>query len=150
MKTYFSLGAVLGVPLYAAYSLKKRVFSIERLLNSSTLAGFTAAGTGGLVEYSRNSLSDAVALKQRRVAIASSVPLRRQDDFATIGSVLGACLVSAIFWNRAGLLDLTAGGLSMGYGSGFLVHHVQTFLGNPAGATPLPELPPDDPRMRRR
>ncbi|KAJ7349287.1 hypothetical protein DFH08DRAFT_140868 [Mycena albidolilacea] len=75
---------------------------------------------------------------------------RREDDFGTIGAVLGICLVPAVFWTRAGLLDLTLGGGTLGYGGGFLTHHLQTLLGNPAGKAHEPEIPSDDPRMRRR
>ncbi|KAJ6618305.1 hypothetical protein B0H10DRAFT_1795689, partial [Mycena sp. CBHHK59/15] len=89
----------------------------------------------------------------------------REDDFGTIGGVLACCLVPAMFWNRAGLLDrrsllfglhvdlfliVTLGGGTLGYGAGFLIHHLQTYLGNPAGKAPEPEIPSDDPRMRRR
>lgn len=46
------------------------------LLNTSLIGWcllYLAAGAGGLVEYSRSALTDAVALKQRRLKIASSV-----------------------------------------------------------------------------
>ncbi|KAJ6606567.1 hypothetical protein DFH09DRAFT_12705 [Mycena vulgaris] len=75
---------------------------------------------------------------------------RREDDFGTIGAILGVCLVPALFWTRAGLLDLTLGGGTLGYGGGFLTHHWQTLWGNPAGKAVEPEIPSDDPRMRRR
>jgi len=78
------------------------------------------------------------------------VELRRQDDFSTVGAVLGACLVPAVFWTRAGLFDLTLGGITLGYGGGFVTHHVQNLLGNNAGKVPAPEIPSDDPRIRRR
>ncbi|KAJ6488653.1 hypothetical protein C8R47DRAFT_1320472 [Mycena vitilis] len=150
-KRAFGVGAVLGVPLYFTLlvSSRGRKFSVERLLNVSTLSGLGVAGAGGLATFSRNALSDAATLKQQRTELAYSAPLRREDDFGTIGAVLGVCLAPALFWTRAGLLDLTLGGGTLGYGGGFVTHHLQTFLGNPAGTGP-PAIPSDDPRMRRR
>ncbi|KAJ7702384.1 hypothetical protein B0H17DRAFT_1044158 [Mycena rosella] len=152
MKSSFAIGAIFGVPLYFGLLLSKRPrkFSVERLLNVSTLSGIGVASAGGLVAYSRNTLSDAATLKRRRVELAYSASLRREDDFGTIGAILGVCLVPAIFWTRAGLLDLTLGGGTLGYGGGFLIHHWQTLVGNSAGKAAEPEIPSDDPRMRRR
>ncbi|KAF7295258.1 hypothetical protein MIND_01064800 [Mycena indigotica] len=134
MKTYFALGTVVGLPLYSVYHLRKRnkSLSIQELLNSSSLAGVGAATAGGLVEFSRNSLSDAATLKKRRLLLSTSVSRRRQDDFATIGAVLGVCVVPAVFWTRASLVYLTTGGLTWGYGSGFMVHHLKRMSNNPA------------------
>ncbi|KAF7338626.1 hypothetical protein MVEN_02088900 [Mycena venus] len=153
MKSSFGLGAALGIPLYFAIlvsSKRSKSFSVERLLNVSTLSGIGVASAGGAVSYSRNALSDAATLKQRRVELAYSASKRREDDFGTIGAVLGICLVPAVLWTRAGLLDMTLGGGTLGYGSGFLTHHLQNLLGNTAGKAPEPEIPSDDPRMRRR
>ncbi|KAJ7756829.1 hypothetical protein DFH07DRAFT_820102 [Mycena maculata] len=153
MKSSFGLGAALGVPLYVTLlisSKRARKFSIERLLNVSTLSGIGVSGVGGAVAYSRNALSDAATLKQRRVELVYSASQRREDDFGTIGAILGLILVPAVFYARAGLLDLTLGGGTLGYGSGFLTHHVQSFLGNTAGKIREPEIPSTDPRMRRR
>ncbi|KAK7023891.1 hypothetical protein R3P38DRAFT_2954739 [Favolaschia claudopus] len=153
MKSSFGFGAALGVPLYFTLlvsSKRFKIFSVERLLNVSTLSGLGAAGAGGAWEYSRIAMSDAATLKKRRLELRSSVSKRREDDFGTIGAILGVCLVPAVFWTRAGLLDLTLGGGTLGYGGGFLTHHLQTWSGNPAGKIPEPEISPDDPRMRRR
>ncbi|KAJ7090220.1 hypothetical protein B0H15DRAFT_252777 [Mycena belliarum] len=152
MKSSFGIGAICGVPLYFALmvsSRRPRKFSMERLLNVSTLSGVGVAVAGGAVAFSRNALSDAATLKQRRVELAYSASQRREDDFGTIGAILGACLAPAIFWTRAGLLDLTLGGGTLGYGGGFLTHHWQTSTGSPAGQSKS-EIPSDDPRMRRR
>ncbi|KAJ6547134.1 hypothetical protein B0H19DRAFT_915644, partial [Mycena capillaripes] len=114
-------------PLYAALlvsSKGRRKFSVERLFHVSTLSGGGVGCIGGLATYSRNALSDAATLKQLRVELAYNVifPIilaskltrlnnghkasrRREDDFGTIGVVLGACLAPAVFWTRAGLLD---------------------------------------------
>jgi len=132
------------------FSKRPRVFSVERLLNVSTVTGVASAGAGGAVAYSRNALSDAATLRERRTKLIYDASQRREDDFGTIGAVLGACLVPAVFWTRAGLLDLTLGGGTLGYGGGYLTHHLQTFLGNSAGKAAAPEIPTDDPRMRRR
>ncbi|KAJ7445777.1 hypothetical protein B0H11DRAFT_401562 [Mycena galericulata] len=154
MKSSFGVGAVLGIPIYTALlfssKLRKKSFSIERLMNVSTLSGVGVSTAGGAVAFSRNMLSDAATLKQRRVELAYSVSQRREDDFGTIGAVLGLVLAPAAFYTRAGLLDLTLGGGTLGYGGGFLTHHVQNFLGNTAGKVPEPEIPSNDPRMRRR
>ncbi|KAJ6500432.1 hypothetical protein C8R45DRAFT_977670 [Mycena sanguinolenta] len=153
MKSAFGFGSLLGLPLYFGLlvsSKGRRTFSVERLLNVSTLSGIGVAGAGGALTYSRNALSDAATLKQRRDELAYSASKRREDDFGTIGAVLGICLVPAVFWTRAGLLDLTLGGGTLGYGSGYLAHHLQTWSGNPAGKASQPEIPSDDPRMRRR
>ncbi|KAJ7168133.1 hypothetical protein C8R43DRAFT_983135 [Mycena crocata] len=152
MKSSFAIGAVVGIPLYAALLFRRRpsTFSIERLFNVSTLSGIGMAGAGGAVAYSRCALSDVTTLKRRRVELAYSVSQRREDDFGTIGAVLGLVLAPALFYSRAGLLDLTLGGGTLGYGGGFLTHHIQNLLGNPAGKAPEPEIPSDDPRMRRR
>ncbi|KAF7322682.1 hypothetical protein HMN09_00047000 [Mycena chlorophos] len=141
MKTSFALGTLLGLPLYTAYALRtnrRALLSVRRLLNASTASGLGAAGAAGAVEVSRISVSDEATLKTRYMKAATSLSLRRQDDFGTIGAVLGSCLVPAIFWTRAGIFDLIAGGLSLGYGAGFTVHHVQTLLGDKAGTAAVP------------
>jgi len=152
MKQSFGIGALLGVPVYAAMLLssKHRVLSVERLLNVSTVSGIAATASGGVVTYGRNRMSDAATLKQRRANLAYSVSARREDDYGTIGAILCLCIFPAVFWTRAGLLDLTLGGGSLGYGGGLLTHHIQNLTGNPAGKVPEPEIPADDPRMRRR
>ncbi|KAJ7184199.1 hypothetical protein C8R46DRAFT_1063253 [Mycena filopes] len=152
MKSSFGMGALIGIPAYAAMLVLKRprVFSVERLLNVSTVSSLAAAGAGGAVTYGTNRLSDAAALKERRVQLAYSVSARREDDYGTIGALLLMVILPAVFWTRAGLLDLTLGGGSLGYGTGLLTHHIQTLTGSPAGKIPETAIPADDPRMRRR
>ncbi|KAJ7632240.1 hypothetical protein FB45DRAFT_911899 [Roridomyces roridus] len=150
MKSSFGLGALCGLPLYAAIALKRRVFSVERLLNVSTLSGIGASAAGGVAAYSQNRLSDPSTLRQRRMELVYSANQRREDDFGTIGAILGLVLFPAVFYTRAGLLDLTLGGGSLGYAGGYFTHRVQNLLGNSADKVPEPEVPADDPRLQRR
>ncbi|CAK5264854.1 unnamed protein product [Mycena citricolor] len=154
MKTFFALGAVAGIPVYISLSLFSRRpgkrLSIERAMNMSTLSGLGAAGVGGAAVYARNSLLDADSLRQRRHELVYSKSKRREEDFAAIGSVLLACIAPAVFWGRAGLLDLTLGGFSLGYGAGTVTHHVQNLLGESAEIDNEKLIPVDDPRSRRR
>ncbi|KAF8184959.1 hypothetical protein K438DRAFT_1837169 [Mycena galopus ATCC 62051] len=153
VKSAFGAASVLGVPAYFALlvaSKGRRVFSVERLLNFCTISGIAGGVAGGTVTSSYNALSDAATLKQRRVDLAYSASKRREDDYSTIGAFLGVILVPAVFWTRAGLLDLTLGGGTLGWGGGLVTHRVQTLSGNPAGKVPEPEIPSDDPRLRRR
>ncbi|KAJ7286040.1 hypothetical protein C8J57DRAFT_1286559 [Mycena rebaudengoi] len=152
MTSAFGLGSLLGPPVYVCLLLSKRtrILSVERFFNVTTCTGLGVAGAGGGASYTRSYFTDPQKLKQKRVELAYSVSRRREDDFTTIGLLLGGCLAPAVFWTRAGLLDLTLGGITLGYGGGYLTHHVKTYMGDVAGKAPEPEIPTDDPRMRRR
>ncbi|KAA1474828.1 hypothetical protein DENSPDRAFT_860514 [Dentipellis sp. KUC8613] len=143
----YELLSVLTPPVYAAFVLTRRgriQFSINRLLRATWIGGAAGVATGGAFEYVRSANSRPDNLRSRRIRDAYDVASLRADDHSTIGGILGATLVPALFWKRGRAVHLVLGGAGLGSAVGLFAHFGRSLAGdNPPKRTSIPIQTPD-------
>jgi len=127
-------GSSLLVPLvYIAYVLARRgraALSINRVLRATWVGGLGGAIVTSGVGYFRYLSSSEESVRTKRLKTAYDTSVLRRNDHSTIGGILGAVLIPAILWKRAGTVNLILGGAGLGSGIGLLTHHGRTITGD--------------------
>jgi len=73
-----------------------------------------------------------------RLKTVYNTNLLRRIDHSTIGGILGAVLVPAILWKRAGIVNLILGGAGLGSGIGLVTYYGRTTTGSPPQVVKAP------------
>jgi len=81
-------------------------------------------------------------LRVRRINSMYNMSSLRADDHSTIGALLGALLVPAVFWKRARAVHLFLGGAGIGAGLGLSTHWIRNITGERLPEGPIPRTPP--------
>jgi hypothetical protein len=89
-----------------------------------------AAVSGGAA-YVRYAYSSEDSVRTKRLETAYNTDIVRRNDHSTIGVVLAAVLIPAIFWKRAGVINLVLGGAGLGSAVGLLIHYGRNATGDP-------------------
>jgi len=144
MTNGYQILSLLTPPAYAAFVLYRKgrsAFGLNRLLRATWVGGASGIAAGGLIEYVRSSSSPEEKLRTRRMQAAYSTSAIRADDHATIGAVLSAVLIPAIFWKRASVANLVLGGAGLGSAVGLVAHYARTLSGSPPPKVNVPTTP---------
>ncbi|KIR51954.1 hypothetical protein I315_05593 [Cryptococcus gattii Ru294] len=114
------LFAAFTPPVYliSTLVLRRRPFSIRRLMYNSMGGVLAGAAVGGGYAYLRGWREGELKVRERVARVAMDETQVRRNDYATISAALSALLVPAVFLNRARLPVLVLGGGSIGLGVG--------------------------------
>ncbi|KAI9509972.1 hypothetical protein F5148DRAFT_977513 [Russula earlei] len=161
----YQLFSIITPPLYAGFTLFRRSrghLTVSRLLRATWLGGAAGIAGGGAVEYVRSTNSSSETLRSRRILATIDVSIsiwasHRADDHATIGALLCAVLIPALFWKRATIIHrrylsslcgqakkqlvlVVFGGAGLGTAAGYFTHVARSASGD----VPLtPVIPPE-------
>ncbi|CAK9784545.1 hypothetical protein CC85DRAFT_283034 [Cutaneotrichosporon oleaginosum] len=133
-------------PAYVGLSLiRRRPMSVSRAMRGAEISVFGAAALGWGVGYARLQNQSPEAIEDRVYRLKHKKTQVRADDYSFIGAFMGILLFPAIFLKRANIVQLAAGGASLGLGAGVWVHVAKGFSEGreikPEGmASELPEL----------
>ncbi|KAK7693185.1 hypothetical protein QCA50_002751 [Cerrena zonata] len=137
----YQIASLVAPPIYVAFVLSRygrSHLTINRALRSTWVGGATGLVGGGAFEYVRSAYSDPENVRTRRIRAAYDTASIRADDHSTIGGILFAVLMPAVFWKRASAVNLVLGGAGIGSALGVLTHHGRSISGDPPPATQIP------------
>ncbi|KAI0078995.1 hypothetical protein K474DRAFT_1592847 [Panus rudis PR-1116 ss-1] len=141
----YQIASLVAPPIYAAFVLSRYGrghLTVNRILRATWVGGtvvfMSGLAGGGAFEYVRSAYSNPDHLRARRIRVAYDTASIRADDHSTIGSILCAVLVPAIFWKRASVANLVLGGAGIGAGVGLVAHYVRSLSGDPPPKSPIP------------
>ncbi|KAG8790883.1 hypothetical protein FRC16_000683 [Serendipita sp. 398] len=87
---------------------------LEKTLRYTWQGGLGGAAIGGGLGAARYYGMDKRELRKKRIELQFAEKNLRRDGLATIGGVLTSVLITALFWNKAPLVDLILGGSGIG------------------------------------
>ncbi|KAI0807270.1 hypothetical protein C8Q74DRAFT_1226823 [Fomes fomentarius] len=140
----YQLLSLLTPPLYAVFAVTRygrSHLNVNRLLRATWMGGSLGIVGGGGFEYARSAYSNPEKVRIRRFRTAYDTSSIRADDHSTIGGILFAVIMPALFWKRANSINLILGGAGIGSAVGLIAHHARTVTGDPAPAIRVPEVP---------
>ncbi|THH15604.1 hypothetical protein EW146_g4904 [Bondarzewia mesenterica] len=129
----YQLFSLLTPPIYVASTLFRRGrghITVNRFLRATWLGGAAGIASGGAFEYVRSANSSAETLRTRTIRATYDTSSLRADDHATIGALLFAVVIPAIFWKRGTSFNLILGGAGIGSAAGLLTHFGKAISGD--------------------
>lgn len=134
MSTGYQWSSLVVPPAYIVYVAARKgrgYISLNKILRATWVGGLGGAAISGGIAYVRYAYSSEDSVRAKRLETAYNTSIVRRNDHSTIGGVLAAVLVPAIFWKRAGVVNLILGGAGLGSAVGLLTHYGRTATGDP-------------------
>ncbi|KAG8934197.1 hypothetical protein FRC01_004530 [Tulasnella sp. 417] len=122
----FQYASIAAAPAYIILTLvRRRPLTINSTLAATWTGGLTGAAAGyGVAYWNYKDLHD-VKVTEAWAMLAYNRQQVRLNDYSTVGAVVGALLVPAVFYKRARLPHAVLGGASLGAGAGAITHYWQ-------------------------
>ncbi|KAF9052723.1 hypothetical protein BJ165DRAFT_1523491 [Panaeolus papilionaceus] len=133
MGTGYQWASLLVPPAYIAFTLSRKggsALSLNRTLRATWAGGLAGGALAGGVGYVRYTSAKEDTVRAQRITTAYNTSILRRNDHATIGGLVSAVLVPAIFWKRANVVNLILGGAGIGTAVGACVHYAKVLSGD--------------------
>ncbi|CAL1704059.1 unnamed protein product [Somion occarium] len=137
----YQIASLVTPPVYIAFVISRfgrSHITVNRLLRATWVGGSVGLVGGGGFEYVRSAYSKPEHVRARRIRAAYDTASIRADDHSTIGGIICAVVVPAVFWKRASAVNLVLGGAGIGSAVGLLAHYGRSISGD---TPPEPQLP---------
>ncbi|PPQ64005.1 hypothetical protein CVT24_009379 [Panaeolus cyanescens] len=133
MNMGYQWASILVPPVYIALTVSRKggsALSLNRSLRATWAGGLSGAALTGTAAYLRYDNSTEDSVRAQRITTAYDTSALRRNDHATIGGLVSAVLVPAIFWKRANVVNLILGGAGIGTAVGCCVHYAKLLSGD--------------------
>ncbi|KAF8201583.1 hypothetical protein BJ912DRAFT_945780 [Pholiota molesta] len=134
MNAGYQWSSLIVPPAYVAYIIARKgrgELSLNRILRATWVGGLGGVAVSGGAAYMRYAYSSPESVRAKRIETTYNTHIIRRNDHSTIGALLAAVAVPAIFWKRASTINLILGGAGLGSGIGLLAHYGRSFSGDP-------------------